>query len=364
MDHGDSGCDLVTRVSIRSKSTYILNSLVEAGYFVDVHSTAIAKGNGRIKKQKIQYDNYNINYMLSFGRDNLLTKYISLLFIYLQILYLWFSSPREDDFLLYHSVQLTKLFHFLQRFSKRHRLFIEVEEVYSVVYQLNQDAISNELRSLRGFDGYIVVNENLQQLCGLDGKCVVCHGKYSPLQTDDHRIDMENIKVLYAGELNEDMWLAVEVAKLLPLNYHLIILGYGNETAINKLRGVCEAGKNSHATIEYGGCLAGEEYDRFTRGCDVGLCTRVVDGESSLYAFPSKILAYLSSNIITVSTPLQSILSSKLSSVVQTSSDFTAASIAKTLQNSIEKQSVVNYSMQLQSYHYQFVNELKSLFTC
>ena len=360
-DNQDSGYSLNTQASTNSKASYILHSLVEVGFNVAIHSTAI--GNTCVKNKVKFYDNYSVEYFSSIGRNSIIHKILSNLLICTQLIHVWYSSPKNESFLLYHSLLTTKIFNILRKISNRHLIFIEIEEVYSVVYRLSSKKIKSEIKMFSGYDGYILVNENIGNLCNIKNKSIVCHGIYLPSSLEDNIINKEKVYILYAGALNKDMDLAVDVAKLLPNNYHLCILGYGSDEQINDLKRIeQELQKTTCATVKYYGCLFGEDYNSFLKKCNIGLCTRVVDGVESLYAFPSKILAYLSSNLLTISTPLRSIMESKLKSMVYLSNDFSAKSIADTILLLTRENVTLNYSKELFKYHKEFVLQLETFF--
>lgn len=355
-DNHDSGYSLNTQASTNSKASYILQSLNEAGFKVYIHSTAIGNKE-KVKRKTLFYNNFSIEYLYSISRKSIIHKIISTLLVYIQITRIWFISPKEDTFLIYHSLKITKLFNILKKISHRHNIIIEIEEIYSVVYKLSKKNILSEIRSLSNYDGYILVNESIGKLCGINDNFIVCHGNYCPKTMDDNILNKDKIYIVYAGALNEDMNMAIEVAKLLPQTYHLYILGYGSEEQIRKLKQLNK--NNNYAAVEYMGCLFGEDYYSFLRNCNIGLCTRIVEDEESLYAFPSKILAYLSCNLLTISTPLQSIYKSRIAPMVFFSDDYSANSIANTIKLVVNDNASVNYSKRLIDYHNNFVNEIK-----
>ena len=361
-DNQDSGYSLNTQASTNSKASYILHSLVEAGFNVSIHSTAIGKTS--VKNKVLFYDNYSIEYLYSIGRKSIIHKILSNILICVQLVNVWYKNPKNEPFLLYHSLLTTKIFNILRKLSHRHMMFIEIEEVYSVVYCLSSKKIKSEIKMFSKYDGYILVNENIGRLCNINNKSIVCHGIYLPNSLETKFMNGGRTIILYAGALNKDMNLAVDVAKLLPSNYHLFILGYGSEDQIINLKKIEEeTQKTDCASVEYCGCLFGEEYNSFLNKCNIGLCTRVVDGDESLYAFPSKILAYLSNNLLTISTPLTSIKNSKLKSMVYFSTDFSAKSIADAIMIDTKKNTTINYSEELMKYHEQFISQLRTFFS-
>ena len=95
---------------------------------------------------------------------------------------------------------------------------------------------------------------------------------------------------------------AVEAAAFLPANYHVHILGFGNESDTKKLKDIMTSLVEKYkCKVTLDGCLSGEEYIRFIQSCDIGLNTQNPNADFNATSFPSKILSYMSNGLHVVS---------------------------------------------------------------
>ena len=364
-DHHDVEQELLTQPSANTKIKYFLNVLHEAGIEVKFFSTAICRGKQILYKRCNKYDGLEINYLFSIGQEGVLNKLLSFILIYAQIILVLFFNKERVPVLIYHSPRLT---FFIQKFKFLYRktpLYFEIEEIYAVVRHLSQKRLDKEIVSLRDANGYIVVNDTIKDACGLKGKSVVCYGIYEKNIHKPHIISKDSIKIVYAGGLDSDAELALDAVKLLQHNFSLHILGYGNEKQVKTIKQkVLQA--NLEAGVDkffYDGCLAGVEYDQFLDTCNIGVSTRIVTPNDSIYAFPSKILVYLSHNLITISMPHQAIQRSSISNMVNICDESTAKSVAEAIVKVTKNVEAVDNTKQLNDLHRNFVCNMRTFFT-
>lgn len=362
-DNGDSGLSLLTQPSGNTKMKYIIEALCEAGFYVSFVSTAVCSGKEKMSHHTNNYDGYDITYLYSLGHAGLIRRLLSFILINIQLAYFFITIGSDNKVLLYHSPLLTIISQLLRPFYRRSRLFYEVEEIYAVVKKQGKRKIEFEKASLSRADGYIVVNDYINKLCKFKVHSVVCYGCYYAFNSDHVYKRNDNIiSVVYAGGLDNDAFLAIEGIEHLPSNYKLYILGYGSAYDENMLKEkISEVNENEgYEKVKFCGCLSGKEYSDFLLHCDIGLCPRSVISEDSLYAFPSKILVYLSHNLVVVSTPHEAIKGSKISDCVVFSTDFTPSSIASAVQ-SVNMTKVIDNSQVINSLHKEFVAALSNL---
>lgn len=363
-DNGDYGHELLTQPSACSKIKYILSALIEAGYEVDYHSTAIAEKGGFYKSKTKCYSHYRIHYMSSFGRSNLVYKLLSTVLVNVQLLLLLLKIPYDIPVLVYHAKGVSKLVSFVCAFNKKIKLYIELEEIYAVVRREKQKEFDRELNTINKAEGYIVVNDVIAELCKLKGKSISCYGIYSYSNKLTRCINKDRINIVYAGGLDSDANNAIDVMNYLPNNYHLYILGYGSQNQIEEIkrRIKCLNKEKETIVVEYLGSMNGSEYSAFLDKCDIGLSTRFVTPEESLYAFPSKIFVYLSHNLLTVSSPHKAMETSTVAGMIYFSKDNNASSVANTILKACNSHKEINYSLEIEKLHSDFVCKLKDFF--
>ncbi|WP_232067443.1 glycosyltransferase family protein, partial [Flavobacterium bizetiae] len=246
-----------------------------------------------------------------------------------------FRVKRNDVVLVYHSYLLNKVVNFC-RFFANFKLIYEVEEIYQAAWQNSNKKIKHEIEALQNADAFIFVNDVMNQKCNHHNKpFIVCYGNYNNKKIAKS-INYNIINIVYAGFIggkDSDVMLAIDSAEFLPDNYFLNVLGYGTEENIkgmkNKIKEInVKCGKE---IVEYFGCLSGDEYDNFLKKCQIGLSTRVLIDEYSDFTFPSKVLVYLSNNIIPVSSKINCILNSKVSESIVFYDENSPASVAEAI---------------------------------
>ena len=363
-DNGDYGHELLTQPSSCSKMNYILNALVEAGYEVDFYSTAIAEDGGFYKNETKYYSHYRINYMISFGRGNFFYKVLSTVLINVQLFLLLLKTPNDTPVLVYHTIGVSRLVNYICSFKKEIKLFVELEEIYAVVRRKKKGEYERELNTINKAMGYIVVNDVIAEICKLKGKTISCYGIYSYSNKIKRFLNKDRINIVYAGGLDSDANNAIDVMNYLPDNYHLYILGYGTQIQIKEINDRIRNINKERADnlVEYLGCMNGPEYSKFLDKCDIGLSTRFVTPEESMYAFPSKIFVYLSHNLLTVSSPHKAMEASSVAGLIYFSKDNKASSIADTILKACYMNKDINYSQEIERLHSDFVCNLKCFF--
>lgn len=356
-DDHNNNYDLLTQPSGVTKINYILSALKGVGCTVDIITTAVSKSSIVIHDNIKETDFGTIRFLTSFGRSSLIRKSLSKLCVYLQVLWILLTIKRNSNVLIYHSLPLTNVVKMAQRFNK-FRLFIEVEEIFSVLRHKDEAQVANEVMSVRNAVGYILVNDHIKTLCNLRGPSAVCYGNYNSSYPPRRFDSNDVVNILYAGGLDADAELAIRTVKMLPDRYVLHVLGYGTQDQMKHVMELCK----SSDRITYHGCLNGREYDDFISKCQIGLCSRAVETKESLYAFPSKILAYLSHNLITVSTPLPAVVKSSVVDYIYFSEDYTEEALAQSILKATAESRVIDNMSVTLSLDTQFKDELLKIF--
>ena len=359
--------NLNTQPSGITKMHYIKEALKNAGFYVSIFSIAECKSN-KIKfnnRQKILIDDSeDIDYIYSIGRKNLILKLISRIILLIQLLkFIIWERSKNDIILVYHSLAISKIIYFIQIICKR-KIYFEVEEIYQAVYHGSNKKVKKEINYLTRSNGYIFVNDVIREKCNLKGKYAVCYGNYLMQQNNSSKKNNDGkIHIVYAGVIEHegtDAYLAINVAKYLSSKYHIHILGYGLENNIRKMVNYLE-NIQTKCIVTYDGCLTGDEYLHFLSKCHIGLCTRVLENDLSDYAFPSKLLVYLSNNLRTVCTPIKVIQKSKISSHLFFSANNNPDSIANVIL-SFDLNYKFDNSTLIKELHSDFILQLQSLF--
>lgn len=328
--------------SSNSKMDYIISVIKRLNFNLTIFSLGFPQRISSLfkKKKMICLDQKTdfvfvstINFPLSF------LFFFSKIWLYFQVIYLLLFKVKSNDFVIaYHSFLLSKVVNFCRMLST-FKLVYEIEEIYQAAWQNSEEKIDVEIRSLKKADGYILVNDIMSDKLQLNSKpFVVCYGSY--MQKDNSKMLMNDGKVnlVYAGFIggeDSDVMLAIDSIKFLPGNYFLNVLGYGPDENIKIMNDKINQinVENGKEIVGYFGCLSGYEYDDFLAKCQIGLSTRVLIDEYSDFTFPSKVLVYLSNNIIPVSSKINCILKSKVSKSMIFYDENTPEAVAKAVLN-------------------------------
>lgn len=351
-----------------TKMNYIIETLKKIGYSIRVYSTCSTKSKvGRVyRREEFRIDDQQTNiYCFTFGTNSkllrLLERYIN---IFQLFMYLLFVVRSEDIVMVYHEMFYLPVIQFLRRLKKINLLY-EVEELYLVVANRSTKEIQDEIDYLRMADAYVFSNDIMAEKCQLDKKPhIVCYGTYSIPALLSHKPNDGKIHVVYAGTLSIEKGgaaAAAAAAKFLPDNYHIHILGFGNQAQVDSYREyVAQLAGVSACQLTYDGSLLGDEYLQFLQKCDVGLSPQNPDASFNETSFPSKILSYLSNGLRVVSVRLNAIQKSKINDWVYYCTDNSPQAIAEAIEkvNLNDGQDSRAYIKELDE---QFGKELKDL---
>lgn len=122
--------------------------------------------------------------------------------------------------------------------------------------------------------------------------------------------------LVYAGTFDprKGVFKAVEIAKYLPSNFTLHILGTGSKTEIESILSyIDDTNSSSSCTVVYDGLKEGDEFAEFMERFDLGLSTQDPDQIFNDSSFPSKILTYLSLGLEVLSVNIKAVRDSKVS---------------------------------------------------
>lgn len=289
----------------RLKMDYVINSICEANTGIEkrIFSLCSARSGICLPVMKKMKEKVYLFHPLSLSKKSRLSRGMNKALRYIQVLmYILFHTGRDDTIIIYHTVWLTEYIEKLRRFIKR-KFIIEVEEIYGYSATGKLRFVDNEIAALKKFEDFIVVNDTLPEVIGINRKNIcVCYGAYSPEKRKAPRFDSEQIHIVYAGTIEDKkcgVWTAIEIAKYLSDHYVLHIAGFGKPKLVQMLREQIETiNQNSSCKIIFHGYLQGDELEKLLWGCHIGLSTYVIDELFSSCSFPSKLTSYVSHDLV------------------------------------------------------------------
>lgn len=321
-----------------NKMDYVINTITRLGYDVEIVSASETRNvKGYAGREVLLGDAKKLRLFRTIGRTNKFTCILNRLITKLDFFfYLLFEIQRNEIVLVYHSLGYVNIIRLLKKI-KKFQLILEVEEIYADVTGRQCDR-KKEWSLFKEADAYIFPTELLNEKINIKNKpSIIIYGTYQVEEDRVKKSSLANEKkhILYAGTFDlrkGGAQAAMEVAKYLPPEYHVHILGFGTEEETeNVIKFINEYSTNDSATLTYDGLLSGEEYIQFVQKCQVGLSTQSPGAAFNDTSFPSKVLSYLSNGLHVVSIRIKVLECSAINDLIHYYNDNTSESIAEAI---------------------------------
>lgn len=318
---------------------YIIKSIKATGRGVSILSTATGTFQSYFSTKKILVDNKESHiYLSTLKQSGYISLRIGQLLCYIQLLFFFlFKISKNDKIVLCHDRGISVFYSFARKLIRRQYYYF-IGEIFSAVYDKGDKAIKSEIETIKGVDGYILINNLMPRLLGGISNYCVCHGSYEPPRYNISTKQDDLIHVVYAGKIAQkdvtDAFIAVAASEYLDNRYRVHILGYGEQEDLHTLKNKIDEinSKRSAVIVSYDGCLFGEEYERFLLGCDIGLCTRALTGFRANLCFPSKTLVYLAHGLNIVAPNIEVLKTSNISNYISyLEGELTPKNVAKAI---------------------------------
>lgn len=321
-----------------NKMNYICEALENNGYNTEIVSASGATEKKFCKSKKVKLtDKTTLKLFSSLPRLNRIVSVINRVILKTKLfLYMIKNTNKDSIVMVYHSLGYMSLVKRLKKL-KGFKLIIEAEEIYG-------DVIGDEKTSQKEYDffkiadGFIFPTELLSEKVNTEKKPeVIIYGTYHIEKEMPKLFSDGKIHCVYAGTLDPRKGGAIasaESALFLNENYHIHILGFGNEKEkAEMLNTIDTISKKSKAKITYDGLLSGEEYIKFIQCCDIGLSTQNPNGKYNDTSFPSKILSYMANGLRVVSIRIPAIEKSAVGKFMYYYDEQTPENIAKAIKS-------------------------------
>ena len=336
--------DRKTAPAADTKMSYIIESLKNIGYEVEVISFCEENSRNRIIKKYDEYDinekSHKVHFFKTYTSKYRIIRVIGRWFTWLsQKKYIQKNCLNEEcKIIIYHSLGLLKLLKFLN--GKNKKYILEMEEIYADVIN-NNNIRQKEIKLAKMASGYIFPTNLLDKEINTEKKpSVIIHGTYKVEKMINKKIfDEEEKKIhcVYAGTFDPRKGggtAAVAATEYLPSNYHIHILGFGSNEEVEKIKKIIkETEKKSKAKVTYDGLLKGEEYINFIQNCQIGLSTQNPDAQFNATSFPSKILSYMANGLRVVSIRIRVVEKSDIGNFIYYYDEQTPQNIANAIKN-------------------------------
>lgn len=321
-----------------NKMNYICEALENNGYNTEIVSASGATEKKFCKSKKVKLtDKTTLKLFSSLPRLNRIVSVIDRVILKTKLfLYMIKNTNKDSIVMVYHSLGYMSLVKRLKKL-KGFKLIIEAEEIYG-------DVIGDEKTSQKEYDffkiadAFIFPTELLSEKVNTEKNPeVIIYGTYHIEKELPKLFSDGKIHCVYAGTLDPRKGGAIasaESALFLNENYHIHILGFGNEKEkAEMLNTIDNISKKSKADITYDGLLSGKEYIKFIQSCDIGLSTQNPNAKFNDTSFPSKILSYMANGLRVVSVRIPVVEESGIGKCVYYYDEQTPENIAKAIKS-------------------------------
>lgn len=321
-----------------NKMNYICEALENNGYNTEIVSASGTTEKKFCKSKKVKLtDKTTLKLFSSLPRLNRIVSVIDRVILKTKLfLYMIKNTNKDSIVMVYHSLGYMSIVKRLKKL-KGFKLIIEAEEIYGDVIG-NEKTSQKEYNFFKIADGFIFPTELLSEKVNTEKKPeVIIYGTYHIEKELPKLFSDGKIHCVYAGTLDPRKGGAIaseESALFLNENYHIHILGFGNEKEkAETLNTIDSISKKSKAKITYDGLLSGEEYIKFIQSCDIGLSTQNPNGKYNDTSFPSKILSYMANGLRVVSVRIPVVEESGIGKCVYYYDEQTPENIAKAIKS-------------------------------
>lgn len=321
-----------------NKMNYICEALENNGYNTEIVSASGAVEKKFCKSKKVKLtDKTTLKLFSSLPRLNRIVSVIDRVILKTKLfLYMIKNTNKDSIVMVYHSLGYMSLVKRLKKL-KGFKLIIEAEEIYGDVIG-DEKTSQKEYEFFKIADGFIFPTELLSEKVNTEKKPeAIIYGTYHIEKEMPKIFSDGKIHCVYAGTFDPRKGGAIasaESALFLNENYHIHILGFGNEKEkAEMLNTIDNISKKSKADITYDGLLSGEEYIKFIQSCDIGLSTQNPNGKYNDTSFPSKILSYMANGLRVVSIRIPSIEKSAVGKFMYYYDEQTPENIAKAIKS-------------------------------
>lgn len=336
--HGSKSKRIASLPGVK-KMDYVSEAITRAGFSVNIISPSWMSKESTTYFESQRSEKKNIDLTVTFTpswkHKTQLGRYLKILVSIIWLFfYLIFTTKKDEKVIVYHA-QLLSLPIILAKKIKKFHLVLEVEEIYSEVWKTSKLLNRMEELLLNNADSYIFVSDKLQKRFLYKNKeSIVLYGAYERIDKFHNEVPKDNLThIIYAGSIDlvkGGAFNAIKIIRELPNCYKLHLLGGGREEDIKLLEeSIALINKEKkYDAIVYNGILRGAEFKDYLSKCDIALNPQNEGGYMNT-AFPSKIITYLSHNLRVISTPIESIKMSKVSSYINFTESSNSGDFAK-----------------------------------
>lgn len=354
-------------LSAVNKMDYICESLEKNECEVEIVSAsqALEKKYCKGRKEKIT-DRTTLKLFSSLPNLNKIVSLVNRIYMKAQMFfYMLKNTKRDSTVIVYHSLGYMSLVKMLKKI-KGFKLIVEAEEIYGDVIG-NPKTVKKEYSFFKIADSFIFPTELLSERVNTEKKPeAIIYGTYHISKKMPKLFTDGKIHCVYAGTLDPRKGGAAAATSALFLNgnYHIHILGFGNEKEKKEMLDIIDdISKKTEARITYDGLLSGDEFTSFIQSCDIGFSTQNPDAAFNSTSFPSKILTYMVNGLRVVSIRIPAIEKSAVGKFMYYYDEQTPENIANAVK-SIDLADGYDSRKELERLSCEFTDKLSLIIDC
>lgn len=348
------------------KVNEISRTLIKNNFEVDVVSPAFTFKRQHLKfrgRSSVLSSGANFSCFSTTGHKGKLFRAFNMLITMLKaFLYLVHHAKKNDYLLVYHSVKLITFCRFFLLF-KRLRFILEVEDIYADFYPSKKTLRKRENSYISKAPYYIFCSDIVRdRFDPAHNHSAMIYGLYHYYGIGE---PLPN-SVVYAGSIDsikQSAWLALESTRFLGEGYSFSFLVYGSEkdvTVFQKRFDEIKRSSKCHLFLSTAP-LEGNAFITFLQKFRVGLAVQKDGIAANSTFFPSKVLAYLSCNLLVIANDIESLKRSPISSAIHYVESDDPRTVAKAIVETCHA-TVPDYSSLFAKLSRSFEEELLALF--
>lgn len=371
-DFPETSTNRVSNLAATNKMNYIASAINKAGYKVEIISPSwIGEGSSVAVElgRKVEKNSYtDVIFVPSWRTKKKIFRNIKIIFsLFWLFMYLMIHTKKSEKIIAYHVPWISWPLRAAKFFKKFH-IVLEVEEIYGEVWKESKKFSEMENKLIASANSYIFVSDILEKHINKKNKpYIILYGSYETVLKPIEKVKKDGIiRLLYAGSIDSTKggaFNAVNSLKDLPRNYKLHIIGHGSIEQQEKLRvkiNEINSEKGYEACV-FDGTLHGQEYSNYLLQCDIALNPQK-QGSYMHTAFPSKIISYLSHQLIVISTDIESVRNSEIAEYIIFLENESSTSISKAILDAdLSLRDSLNDTSIIKKMDQKFVSELEEL---
>lgn len=358
-------------LSSTNKINYIITVLNELGYGVDVISTSQTLNKKCYSGKIINWGNNTLRLFPTTWRGGLLLKILNVLVMRVTMWWYLIRTITPDDYVfVYHSSGHLWIPRLLKR--KKAKVIDECEEIYGDIFG-KPGLAHRERKALEGCYAYIYPTRLLNKVVNVtNAPYLVIHGAYKDVGDkffEEDAInevalaDQSKYHIAYTGILDPKKGCidVVKAAEYLSSDYHIHILGFGEDDEINELNKAIDNIKSkTKCEVSYDGLRKGAAYTQYLSKIDLGVCTLNTEHGFINTQFPSKIISYMAAGVPVLCSEIEAIKTSDVAEAITFYKGNTPQEIAKGMKLARDKGKVDSKKL-LDECHEKFKKEISEL---